>query len=57
MREQGAKEMSWEEQLPEEQWRSVGMSESLKGRRSEEMTQSNTSSPWGLEVLFESQRG
>ena len=27
------------------------MSESLRGRRSEEMTQLNTSSPQGLEVL------
>ena len=33
------------------------MSESLRGRRSEEMTQSNAFSPQGSEVLFESQRG
>ena len=38
-REEGAKEMSEEEQLPEVRWRKVVMSESLKGRRSEEMTQ------------------
>ena len=37
--------MSGEERLPEERWRRVGMSGSLRGRRSEEMTQSNTSSP------------
>ena len=29
----------------------------LEGRRSEEMTQLNTSSPQGSEVTFESQRG
>ena len=34
----GAKEMSGEER-----WRKVGVSGSLRGRRSEEMTQSNTS--------------
>ena len=56
-REEGAKEMSGEERLPEERWRRVGMSGSLRGRRSEEMTQSNTSSPRGSEVPFESQRG
>ena len=33
------------------------MSGSLKRRSSEEMTQLNTSSPWGLEVPFESYRG
>ena len=41
--------MSGEEQLPEERWKRVGMSESLRGR-SEEM-------PRGSEVSFESQRG
>ena len=51
------KEMSGEERLPEERWRKVGVSETLRGRRSEEMTQSNTSSPRGSEVSFESQRG
>ena len=56
-REEGAKEMSGEERLPEERCRRVGMSGSLKGRRSEEMTQSNTSSPRGSEVPLESQRG
>ena len=40
-REEGAKEMSGEERLPEEQWRRVGMSGSLRSRRSEGMT-SNT---------------
>ena len=48
----GEKEMSGEER-----WRRVGVSGSLRGRRSEEMTQSNTSSPRGLEVPLESQRG
>ena len=41
----------------EEQWRRAGMSGSLRGKRSEEMTQSNASSPQGLEVSFESQKG
>ena len=43
-REEGAKEMSGEERLPEEQWRRVGVSGLLRGRRSEEMTQLNISS-------------
>ena len=51
-REDGAKEMS-----AGERWRNVGMSRSLRGRRSEEMIQSNTSSPRGSEVFFESQSG
>ena len=51
MREEGATEISGEERLPEERWKRVGMSGSLRGRRSEEMTQSNTLS----EVLFEFQ--
>ena len=51
-RVEGAKEMSGEER-----WRRGGASESLRGRRSEDMTQSNTSSPRGSEVSFESQRG
>ena len=34
----------------------VGISGSLRGRRSEEMVQSNTSSTGRLEVPFESQR-
>ena len=33
------------------------MSGSLRGRRSEEIIKSNTSSPRGSEVPFESQRG
>ena len=51
-RVEGAKEMSGEER-----WRRMGVSVSLKGRRSEEMTQSNTSSPQWSEVPLESQRG
>ena len=57
VREEGANEMSGEERLPEEQWRKMGVSGSLRGRRSEEMIQSNTSSPRGSEVPLESQRG
>ena len=47
--------MSGKERLPEdvEGWMSV----SLRGRRSEEIIQSNTSSPWESGILFESQRG
>ena len=55
--EEGAKEMSGEERLPDERWRRVGVSGSLRGKRSEEMTQSNTSSQLGSEVTLESQRG
>ena len=53
MREKKAKEMSGEEQLPEERLKRVGMSESLWGRRSEEITQSNAFSSQGSEVLFD----
>ena len=49
--------MSGEERLPVEQCRRVGVSGSSRGRRSEEMTQSNTSSPRGSEVPLESQGG
>ena len=49
--------MSGEEQLPEERWRKVGASGLLRGRKSENMTQSNTSSLQGSEVPFEFQRG
>ena len=56
-REDGAKEMSGVERLPEERCRKVGVSESLRRRKSEDMTQSNTSSPRGSEVPLESQRG
>ena len=49
--------MSGEERLPEERWRKVGMSESLRERRSEEMTQLNAFSAQGLKVLFESYKG
>ena len=55
-REEVAKDMSGEERLPEERWRRVDMSGSLRGRKSEEMTQLNTSSPWGQEAPFESQK-
>ena len=48
--------MSGEERLPEEQCKRVGVSRSLRGKRSEEMIQSNTSSPQGSKVPFESQR-
>ena len=51
-KEEGAKEMSGEERR-----RRVGVSESLRGRRSKEMTQSNISFPQGSEVRLESQRG
>ena len=37
-REEGAKEMTLEERLPEERSRRVGVSGSLRGRRLEEMT-------------------
>ena len=47
--------MPGEEQLPEE--RRVGTSESLKGRRSEEMTKLNTSPSRESEVTSEFQRG
>ena len=56
-REEGAKEITGEERLLEERWRRVGISGSLRGRRSEEMTQSNTFSPLGSEVPLELQRG
>ena len=49
--------MSGEERLPEERCRRVGVSGSLRGRKSEEMTQSNTSSPQESGVTLESQRG
>ena len=37
-REEGAKEMSGEERLPEKRWRKVGVSGSLMGRKSEKMS-------------------
>ena len=40
-----------------ERCKRVGVSGSLRGRRSEEMTQSNTSSLWGSRVPLESHRG
>ena len=42
--------MSGEEQVSEERWRRVGVSGSLMGRRSEEMTQSNAFFRRGSEV-------
>ena len=48
--------MSGEERLPEERCKRVGMSGSLRGRRSEEMTQLNTSSQRRSEIPLESQR-
>ena len=44
--------MSEEEQLSEKRWRKAGMSGSLRGRKSEEMTQSNTFSPPGRNHLL-----
>ena len=49
--------MSGKERLPEERWRKIGISGPLRGRRSEEITQSNTSSQPRSEVPFESQKG
>ena len=49
--------MSGEERLPEERWRRVGVSGSLRGRRSEEMTQSNTSSERGRKYLLSPRDG
>ena len=57
MREKGAKEMSGEKRLPEKRCRRVVVPGLLRGRRSEEMAQSNTSFSRELEVPFESQRG
>ena len=53
----GAKEMPGEERLPEKEFRKAGVSGSLRGRRSEEITQSNAFYPLGSEVPLESQRG
>ena len=41
----------------EERCKRVGVSGSLRGRRLEEMTQSNTSFPQGSEVPLDFQRG
>ena len=38
----GAKDVSREERLPEERWRMVGVLGSLRGKRSEELTQLKT---------------
>ena len=46
-REEGAKKFSGKKRLPDERWRKVGVSGSWSERRSEEMTQSNTSSSRG----------
>ena len=56
-REERTKEISGEERLSEERCGRVGVSASLRGSRSEEMTQSNTSSLRGSEVPLESQWG
>ena len=48
--------MSGEERLPDERCRRVGVSGSLRGRRSEEINKLNTFSPRGSEVFLESQR-
>ena len=47
--------MSGEERLPEDRWRRVSVSGSLRRRGSKEMIQLNTFSPRGLEVPLESQ--
>ena len=47
-------EMSVEERLPEERWKRVGVSGSLRGRRSEKMTQLNTSFSLGRKYLLSS---
>ena len=44
--------MSGEERLPEKKWKRVGALEPLWGRRSEEMTELNASSPWGQKYLL-----
>ena len=49
--------MSGEERLPVERCRRVGVSGLLRERRSEEMTQSNTSFPQRSEVPLGSQKG
>ena len=49
-----AKELSGEERLQGERWRRVRGVGVIKEKRSEEMTQSNISSPWGSKVSLES---
>ena len=56
-KEEGAKEMSGEERLPEERWRRVGVLGSLRGRRSEKMTQLITSSCGGQKYLLSPRGG
>ena len=48
--------MSGEERLPEERCRRVGVSESLRGKRSEEMIPVEYLLPGGSKVPFESQK-
>ena len=48
--------MSGEERLPEDRWRRVGVSGSLRRRRSEEMTQSNTFFPQSRKYLLSPRR-
>ena len=58
MREEEAKEMSGEGATARGVMEKGGCVRVIKGEeRSEEMTQLNTSSLWGLEALLESQRG
>ena len=44
--------MPGEERLPKERWKRIGISGSLRGRKSEEMSQLKTSSPWGRKNLL-----
>ena len=55
-REEGAKEMSGE-WLPVKWCRRVRVSGSFRGKKSEQMTQSNTSSPWDWKYLLTPKRG
>ena len=48
--------MSEEERLPEDRLRRVGVSDSLRRRRSEEMTQSNTFFPQSRKYLLSPRR-
>ena len=56
-REEGAKKMSEEERLPEERWRKVGVSGSLRGRRSEEMLSQILPPHGGRKYLLSSKEG
>ena len=54
-KEAGAKEMLEVKWLPKDQWKRVAMLGSLRERRSEEITQLNTSSPRMLRAPFQPQ--